>query len=122
MNVEVSVSRVGSIKYLFKYFCKGSDRVSVHFTEEGQNVNEIDQYIDVKYISASEAAWKIMGFEIVTNETTVVRLEVHLDGQQNVYFREGQEITTAVHRDRGTKLSAWFNLNNDAQMRETCIG
>ncbi len=47
-----------------------------------------------------------MGFDVVTNEPTVVRLEVHLDGQHNVYFREGQEATAAVRGDRGTKLAA----------------
>ncbi len=61
MNVEVCVSRVGSIEYLFKYVCKGSDRVSVQFSGEARVVNEIDQFIDARYISASEAAWRIMG-------------------------------------------------------------
>ncbi len=66
MNVEVCVSRVGSIKYLFKYVCKGSDRVTVQFQEDGRDVNEIDRFIDARYISASEAAWRITRFEIVT--------------------------------------------------------
>ena len=29
MNVELSISRVGSVKYLFRYVCNGSDRVNV---------------------------------------------------------------------------------------------
>ena len=29
MNVELCISKVGSIKYLFKYVCKGHDRVTV---------------------------------------------------------------------------------------------
>ncbi len=62
------------------------------------------------------------GLDLVTNEPTVIRLEVHLYDQQNVYFREGQESTAAVRGNIGTKLTAWFNLNNDPQMRETCIG
>ncbi len=122
MNVEVCVSRVGSIKYLFKYVCKGSDRVTVQFQEDGRDVNEIDQFIDARCISASEAAWRIMAFEIVTNEPSVVHLEVHLDGKQNVYFREVQEAQAAVRGQRGTKLTAWFDLNSDSRMHETCVG
>ncbi len=34
MNIELCVSRVGGIKYLFKYICKGSDRVTMEIVEE----------------------------------------------------------------------------------------
>ncbi len=72
MNVELCVSRVVSIKYLFKYISKGSDRGTVQFQEDARDVNEMDQFIDARYISASEAAWRIMGFEIVTKERLYV--------------------------------------------------
>ena len=68
MNVELRISRVGSIKYLFKYVFKGSDRVTVEIvgapkneqngnTSEGvPTIDEIPHYQDARYISASEAA------------------------------------------------------------------
>ncbi len=58
----------------------------------------------------------------MTNAPSVVRLEVHLDGQQKVYFREGQEAQAAVHGQRRTKLTAWFDLNKYSRMRGTCVG
>ena len=68
MNVELCISRVGSINSLFKYVCKGSDRVTVEIVssspdqQSGNNsegvpiIDEIRQYQDARYISASEAA------------------------------------------------------------------
>ena len=35
--------------------------------------SSVKRLFDAKYNSASEAAWRIMGFEIVTNEPTVAR-------------------------------------------------
>ncbi len=35
MNVELCVSRVGGIKYLFKYICRGSDRVTMEMCRNG---------------------------------------------------------------------------------------
>ncbi len=38
INVELCNSKVGSIKYLFNYVCKGSDRVTVEIeTVQGKN-------------------------------------------------------------------------------------
>ena len=68
MNVELCISGVGSIKYLFKYVCKGSDRATVEIvgrypdqqsgndSEGVPTIDEIRQYQDARYISASEAA------------------------------------------------------------------
>ena len=39
LNVKLCISRLGSIKYLFKYICKGSERVTVEIvgaSNEGQ--------------------------------------------------------------------------------------
>ncbi len=68
MNAELCISKVGSIKYLFKYVCKGSDRVNVevwtHNSDENPGdhvrkvpiIDEIKSYQDARYISGSEAA------------------------------------------------------------------
>ncbi len=68
MNVELCVSRVGGIKYLFKYIYKGSDRVTMEIVEETGRYNEIEQFQDARYVSASEAAWRILAFDIVDND------------------------------------------------------
>ncbi len=52
MNAEIRVSHFESIKCQFKYVRKGSGRASVYFSEEGQDINEIDQFIVARYISA----------------------------------------------------------------------
>ncbi len=95
MNVELCVSRVGGIKYLFMYICKGSDRVNMEIVEETGRYNEIEQFQDARYVSASEAAWRILAFEIVDNNPPVYRLEVHREGHHTVRFREGGEIPAA---------------------------
>ncbi len=37
-------SRVGGIKYLFKYICKGSDTFTMETVEETGRYNEIEQF------------------------------------------------------------------------------
>ncbi len=63
-----------------------------------------------------------MGFEILSNESTVVHHEVYLDVQHHVYFREGQEEQAAVRGQKRTELKACFDLNKDSRMREICVG
>ncbi len=65
MNVELCVSRAGGIKYLLKHICKGSDRMTMEIVEETGRYNEIEQFQDARYVSASEAAWRILSFDIV---------------------------------------------------------
>ena len=60
INVELCISRVGSVKYLFKYFCKGKNHATVDLVSEdaanpNQKLKEIKNYVDARYVSASEA-------------------------------------------------------------------
>lgn len=71
INVEWC-NQLGSIKYLFKYINKGPDRISVSFTQdsnenEGQDKqceDEIEKYYNCRYISACEASWRLLKFDI----------------------------------------------------------
>jgi len=59
INVESCVS-VKSAKYLFKYFYKGHDCVNVIISEHGTlNCDEIQTFLDSRYVSAPETAWRI---------------------------------------------------------------
>lgn len=124
LNVELCISKVGSIKYLFKYVCKGPDRVTVEVSTTKSNVDgrdepeeqlvidEIKSYQDARYVSASEASWRLFSFPIVEHNPTVERLEVHLEGRHTVYFEQGLEKTAAERgSEKATKLMAWFAAN-----------
>ncbi|MFM2394604.1 MAG: hypothetical protein RLZZ546_2586 [Bacteroidota bacterium] len=46
------------------------------------NKNEIEQYINAKYLTASEASWKLFQFPIHEESCAVQTLDVHLPGEQ----------------------------------------
>ncbi len=96
MNVDLSVSRVGGIKNLLKVVFQGSGRVAMEIVEETGRYNAIQQFKDARNVSASEAAWRILAFDIVDNEPPVHRLKVHAAGHHTVYFREGEETAAAL--------------------------
>ena len=61
INVEV-VHSVSAVKYLYKYITKGSDRVMMRLSngqERDITDDEIERFVNAKYISASEAYWCI---------------------------------------------------------------
>ncbi len=103
-------SRVGGIKYLFEYICKGSDRVTMEIVEETGRYNRMEQFQDARYVSPSEALWRILAFDIVGNDPPVYRLEVHTEGHHTVYFRRGEEMPAAL-REPQTKLTERFKAN-----------
>ena len=127
-NAELCISKVGSIKYLFKYVCKGLDRVTVEVRKPRNNqsaeiprkdvteevvIDEIKDYQDARYLSATEADWRLRGYSIVEHNPNIVRLEVHLEGQHVVYFNEGEEQAALVQsKNKRTKLMAWFAANS----------
>ncbi|CDF39624.1 Helicase-like protein [Chondrus crispus] len=111
LNVELCVSRVGGIKYLFKYVCKGQDRVTMEITAENECHDEISNFQDARYVSASEAAWRLFSFDIVDRNPPVVILTVHLPNHHTVYFEEGREQEAALRPASGTKLTEGFKAN-----------
>lgn len=64
INVEVC-SSIKSVKYVFKYVCKGHDKQVVNIDQDGQQViNEIKRFQDARYVSPPEAMWRIYGFPL----------------------------------------------------------
>ncbi len=59
INVEVSAG-IRSVKYLFKYVYKGPDCVAAVIAGP---INEIQQYIDAKYLSVAEGVDSLLSFK-----------------------------------------------------------
>nr|GEX09990.1 uncharacterized protein [Tanacetum cinerariifolium] len=102
INVEWC-NQVGSIKYLFKYINKGPDRVSA--TVDGEEVDEIKDFLNCRYLSACEAAWRIYGFEIHYRTPSIEWFLFHLKDEQQVIFDATESIDYAV--DKSSKQSIW---------------
>ncbi|XP_051782594.1 LOW QUALITY PROTEIN: uncharacterized protein LOC127527552 [Erpetoichthys calabaricus] len=112
INDETCAS-VKSVKYLFKYVYQGHDCANVVIQEQGTlNHDEIKTFINSRYVSAPEAAWRLNRFEMHYQSHTIHRLPVHLPEEQLVFFNPN-DITTTVQRasNRDTQLTAWFKLN-----------
>ncbi|XP_050919218.1 uncharacterized protein LOC127136734 [Lathyrus oleraceus] len=56
-------SSIKSIKYLYKYVYKGPDRVAME-VHKGSYMDEVQQYVDARWICAPEALWKIFLFTL----------------------------------------------------------
>ena len=72
-----------------KYLYKGSDQVTVTIednAEETDTNNEVEQFQNKQYVSAAEAAWYQCQDEMAEMKPTVNRLQLHLPGEQTVYF------------------------------------
>ncbi|XP_053571517.1 uncharacterized protein LOC128661269 [Bombina bombina] len=114
INVESCVS-VKSVKYLFKYVYKGYDCANISIKEHNTlQHDEIQNFLDTRYVSAPETVWRLYGFLMHHQTHTIIRLQVHLPGEQDVYFHnENVQLAAEKAQDRDTTLTAYFKLNVD---------
>jgi PIF1-like helicase len=120
VNVELCAT-IRAIKYVNKYVYKGSDQITAKITRttttdvEGEDPvrNEVQEYLESRYISPIEACWRI--FEFATNEQfpAVYQLAVHLEGQDSVDFPgdiSREELQEKLDQETST-LTAFFKYN-----------
>ncbi|WVZ82292.1 hypothetical protein U9M48_029572 [Paspalum notatum var. saurae] len=124
INVEWC-NKSNMIKYLFKYVTKGSDRARLYFeviakTSNGSPgpqlapPNEIQEYIDARYLSSCEALWRAFEYDIHFRVPPVERLSVHLPGLNHVRYEPGAnlEALLASPAAKSTMLTEWFEANS----------
>src|SRR6185369_16986527 len=106
INVEIC-SSITAIKYLFKYVYKGHDRATVEISGGGNtnqiNNNEISLYLDARYISASEATWRIFHYRLHNEKPDIIQLSVHLPGQHRVLFQGNERLEDILTRSAEEK-------------------
>ena len=110
INVECALY-FGSMKYINKYLEKGGDcgTIGIHDSRD-----EVQKYIDGRYLSASEAAWRIFQFKVHDQHPNVIRLPLHLPNDPPIVFHPSANVSeiieNAEHSD--TALTAFFKMNN----------
>ena len=82
---------------------------------DGQPVDEITEYQDLRSIGSSEATWKLLSYPIVNKFPHVLALRVHLEDQQQIIFDEDTE-TEALETQRETELTAFFKFNSQSNL------
>jgi hypothetical protein len=77
-------------------------RYRVHAGDSEDVVDEIEEYWNARYLSAGEAAWRIMGYTIAKKEPAVTAISVHLSANQSnhqYHRRDGgsSAMSTLIH-------------------------
>jgi len=135
INVEV-FSSITAVKYLYKYVYKGHDRALAMVQSEagvlpaaapqaaaggadGNNVpaarDEVQNYLDGRYVSASEACHRLFAFDLHNMHPNVYHLAVHLPNEQTTYFPKGTTVGEAMMRNNSTTLTRWCDFNRKAK-------
>jgi hypothetical protein len=118
-NCHINVEACGSIKavkYQFKIIYKGHDRASVVMKDASKaddDVDEIKQYRDARWVTLLEALWRIYGFELSQISPPVMQLQLHLPNMHMVAFHERQMVERVVNRpgvDR-SMLTSYYEAN-----------
>nr|GEY51079.1 DNA helicase [Tanacetum cinerariifolium] len=112
------------INYLFKYISKGMERILAQITSpvgepssQANRVNiqveEIQNFVDGRYICPYEAFWRILKFEIHSRQPVVQILSIHLENMQVVTFRDHQSPKAVANNEASkmTTLTEWFEYN-----------
>nr|CDJ88114.1 Protein F59H6.5 [Haemonchus contortus] len=116
INLEVC-GMISAVKYLYKYIYKGPDRARISIevegnTDENENVDEIKQHLNTRYVCAPQSLYRIFGYPMQNKSHTVYSLAVHLPDFQTVHFVHGREEQYLEQAEQTfTTLTAYFELN-----------
>ncbi len=77
--------------------------------------DEVQNYLDGRYVSASEACHRLFAFDLHGMHPNVYRLAVHLPNEQTTYFPEGTTVREAMMCNNSTTLTGWCDFNQKAK-------
>ena len=119
INIELTHS-IKSIKYICKYVNKGTD-LAVMGLEDVKTLDEIKSYLLARYVSSSEAYWRIFGFPLHEHHPPVKQLAVHLENGQRVQIDTRRSLEDQMRRPKPTTLTAFFALASNDEFARTLL-
>lgn len=103
---------------------KGSDRATALLQQNQKKktrnpnskngLDEIEIYLECRYISACEALWRIYQFDIHYRELAIEHLSFHLPNKQQIIFTDNDDLQIVIARPtiEQTKLTEWMSTNS----------
>ncbi|XP_020266260.1 uncharacterized protein LOC109841725 [Asparagus officinalis] len=78
-----------------------------------KKTDEIQYYLDCRYISAPEVIWRIYGFDIHYRIPTVERLPFHLPDHQSMIFKDSDDLNEIIENinAKKSKFISWMEAN-----------
>ena len=101
-----------------KYTNKGSDQAT--FTLAREN-DEVYKYETGRYISTSEATWRVLSFDIHEHFPAVEHLSVHVENGQWVYFKTTANIEKILNQPPTITLTGFFDLCKEDTFAKTLL-
>ena len=123
INVEIC-STIRAVKYLYKYLYKGNDKIIIKVNLHSKTIkDEIETYLNCRYVSSTEACWRLLSFELHQKKPAVESLDFHLPNKQTMYFNETGNLEEIALDTKLSKMHAWFllNRNDDADRKLTYL-
>ena len=117
MNVEI-VNSTMALKYITKYITKGEP--TLKYKPVGDKYDEIEEHFMSRYLTAFEAGWKLMKYEMSKASHSVMNLHVHLPEEEKIYemYKKNKDLLNEdqlKEKKSKSKLMAFFNLcKNDS--------
>lgn len=101
------VTGSSGIKYVYKYITKGHD---LSRARVAGITSEIEQYRKTRYVSAAEATWRMLGYEMMSRDPAVTVVHAHLEGENNVMYPSNatDEIRRQCAEDAVSDLMRYF--------------
>jgi hypothetical protein len=77
---------------------------------EGYVYDEIERHLEFRYVTATEACWRIFGFWQQKKSHSVTRLSLHEEGKHTVYYNSEEPEPPDPSDTKDTHLLAYFAL------------
>ena len=80
--------------------------------QDQQNHDEVQHFLNTRYVSSMEATWRIFNFNICVVKPSVLQLTVHLPQDQTVtFFHAMDSAISAVSKNEHTQLTKYLEMN-----------
>ncbi|GFX50911.1 ATP-dependent DNA helicase [Trichonephila clavipes] len=113
-TTKIPLSKTVSASEFYSY------RIMERYGEGTEDQDEVTRYDSGRYISNSEAVWRILCFPIHERFPPVIHLSVHLENGQRVYFTEDNTIHKILNPQK-TTLMAFFELCQGDNFAKTLL-
>ncbi|XP_074337283.1 uncharacterized protein LOC141674478 [Apium graveolens] len=90
-------------------------------SEKGKTIDEVRHFLDGHDVCASEASWRLLGYDIHYRYPSIERLSVHVEGGKNVTFNVNETLEEVANKASNRKIADplklwtdnWKFLSND---------